>query len=157
MDSAAHRVRPRTGGMLIEHQKLLLVKLAPPTRNHPIWMPPGGEVEVGETMSKALEREVAEETGLRVKTDRLAYVHEFIHLPYHAIEHYFVCRRVAGTIKRGNDPELNRDSQIILDVRFIPLTQLPDLDVEPAFLKEQLAKDWKKEIEHPQWIKSTLE
>lgn len=157
MDFVANRVRSRIAGLLVEGEKLLLVKLEPPTRNYPVWMPPGGEVEVGETMSKALKREVDEETGLQVETGRLAYVHEFIHLPYHVIEHYFVCRRRGGTLEQGSDPELGRDSQIILDVRFIPLTQLPELELEPAFLREQLAEDLEMDVRHPQWITSTVE
>lgn len=53
--------------------RLLLVR-----RGHPpgegLWSIPGGRVEAGETDAAALEREVLEETGLRVAVGRLAGV-----------------------------------------------------------------------------------
>jgi 8-oxo-dGTP diphosphatase len=51
------------------HGRLLLIRRA----NEPgrgLWSLPGGRVEPGETDHQALIREVAEETGLRVRPDR---------------------------------------------------------------------------------------
>ncbi|MBN6051401.1 NUDIX domain-containing protein [Nonomuraea sp. RK-328] len=62
------------GAVIMDGQgRLLLVR-----RGHPpgegLWSIPGGRVEPGETDTTALEREVLEETGLRVAVGRLAGV-----------------------------------------------------------------------------------
>ena len=56
-------------------EEVLLVRQGSPNDPAPSWSIPGGVVENGELLTEALEREVREETGLRVLTIRhLAYV-----------------------------------------------------------------------------------
>ncbi|MBN2246845.1 MAG: NUDIX domain-containing protein, partial [Candidatus Aminicenantes bacterium] len=51
------------GAVVIKDEKILLVKRKnPPQKGQ--WAIPGGKVEFGETMQKAAEREILEETGL---------------------------------------------------------------------------------------------
>ncbi len=72
--AAAPRVRC-VGGVAVSARGLLLVR-----RGHPPdagkWSVPGGRVEAGESDADAVVREVAEETGLRVRVDRLLGVVE---------------------------------------------------------------------------------
>ncbi len=158
MESAANRVRPRVGGLLIQQKTILLVHIEIPTRPEPVWMPPGGEVEFTESVTTALQREFREETGLEIRTTRLLYVHEFIQEPYHAIEHYFLCSKVGGSLKTGKDPELKDDAQIIRKARFIPLADLKKYNIEPAFLKERLVADWQQQaLGQTYWIGTTRE
>lgn len=57
-----------------ENQRILLVK----NRGQDFWYPPGGGWEYEkENIIECAEREVYEETGLRVKVSRLLYVQEF--------------------------------------------------------------------------------
>ncbi|MDZ7756151.1 NUDIX domain-containing protein [Rhodohalobacter sp.] len=51
---------------MIDENKLLLIELLSPVTNSCVWLPPGGEVNFGETLEEALIREFQEETGLRV-------------------------------------------------------------------------------------------
>lgn len=58
----------------VQTQKVLLVK----NRNQDYWYPPGGGWEhEKETIIVCAEREVFEETGLKIKLIRLLYVQEF--------------------------------------------------------------------------------
>ena len=60
--------RPRACGALIQNNTILMVRHAEQFRSY--WTLPGGGVEAGETPAEAAEREMAEETGLRVRTVR---------------------------------------------------------------------------------------
>lgn len=99
-------------------------------------MPPGGGVELGETLEQALAREIDEETGLQIEKKELLWIHEFIEELYHAIEFYFRCEVIGGHLKKGVDPELESDQQMLLDLSFLPFDQTADLDIEPAFIKD---------------------
>ncbi|AIE80308.1 Nudix hydrolase family protein [Bacillus cereus] len=61
----------RVTGILIEDEKVLLVKQRVANRN---WSLPGGRVENGETLEEAVIREMREETGLEVNIQKLLYV-----------------------------------------------------------------------------------
>ena len=52
--------------------KLLLLRRSADSKTNPgRWEPPGGKTEPGERLDEALEREVFEETGLRIAVSRL--------------------------------------------------------------------------------------
>jgi 8-oxo-dGTP diphosphatase len=99
-------------------------------------MPPGGGVELGESLEEALHREISEETALQIEKKQLLWFHEFIEEPYHAIEFYFRCEVTGGNLRKGTDPELEVDQQMLLDLAFIPLNETKDLTIEPLFIKE---------------------
>jgi len=64
--------RVAVGGVVVHKKKVLLVlRGQPPSENK--WAIPGGSVKLGETLQAAAEREVFEETGLRVKAGDLIY------------------------------------------------------------------------------------
>lgn len=93
-------------------------------------------MELGESVEEALYREISEETELKVEKKQLLWIHEFIEKPYHAIEFYFKCEIVGGELKRGVDPELESDQQMLMDLAFIPLSEVKNFSVEPPFVKE---------------------
>jgi 8-oxo-dGTP diphosphatase len=132
----SNQLRIRTGAIIISNDWILLVKHNAPTRDHPIWMPPGGGVQYGETTSEGLIREVKEETGLIVTPQRLLWVHEFLEEPYHAIEFYYECSISGGTLKMGRDPERGPGHQILMDLKFLSFSEALELDVYPKFLKQ---------------------
>ena len=60
-------------GAVVTHQNkvLLVLRGQPPAKDK--WAIPGGSVNLGETLQAAAEREVFEETGLKVKAGEVIY------------------------------------------------------------------------------------
>ncbi len=57
---------PAVGALVVHDGAVLLVRRGrAPSRG--VWAVPGGRVELGETLAEAAEREVCEETGVRVR------------------------------------------------------------------------------------------
>lgn len=69
--------RLAVGGVVIRGQRVLLVRRGKaPSRGQ--WAIPGGRVELGETLQEAVEREVLEETGVRVQAGEICHVFDVV-------------------------------------------------------------------------------
>lgn len=67
------------------------------------WTLPGGWIDLGESPAYAAEREVLEETGMKVTAEKLAAVfdkrrHDHPPAPHHAYLLFFLCRLVGGSL-----------------------------------------------------------
>lgn len=141
-DSAyRERTRIRVNGLLVREDALLLVKILSPVVGKPVWIPPGGGLEYGETMQQCLEREFREETGLEVETGMLWHINEMVKPPYHAIEFYFEVEQTGGELQLGVDPEHPADDQFIQDVRFIPFGEFSGFDIVPEYVRFRFAEE----------------
>jgi 8-oxo-dGTP diphosphatase len=56
----------RAYGVLLDQDRVVLVRSSNPEHNPPLWWLPGGGIHFGETPEETLQREFIEETGLRV-------------------------------------------------------------------------------------------
>lgn len=83
------------GGVVVDSGALLLVRRATPPQVGR-WTVPGGRVERNERVAAAVEREVAEETGLTVRCGELIGWVERI-----AADHHFVILDFAATLVRA--------------------------------------------------------
>ncbi|MEM8922928.1 MAG: NUDIX domain-containing protein [Actinomycetota bacterium] len=96
------------------------------------WSVPGGRVEFGEPMASAVEREVAEETGLIVACgDHVGYV-ELIAPDHHYVIHDFLAelRGPSGPLVAGDDAA---------EAAWVPLAEVRKADLVDgmeAFLDE---------------------
>ncbi len=140
--SYRNSVRVRVNGLLVREQSLLMVQLMSPVAGRLIWMPPGGGVQFGEPLADTLQREMAEETGLRVSAGPLWYLHEVIRGDVHAVEFYFLCDAIGGTLRTGQDPEYSVSDQIIREVAFLPFGRLDRDDIHPAYLRSGFVEDY---------------
>ena len=105
------------GGVVIDNERALLVRRGgPPLEGQ--WSIPGGMLELGETLTEGVARELAEETGLEVDVIEIIEVLEriFPALPgadgtpgdaarpqYHFVILDYLCEAKGGTLSAGSD------------------------------------------------------
>ncbi len=85
-----------------------------------IWTFPGGKVRGGETILSAVERELLEETGLRVVAGELVQIVEIVGEGYHYVIHEHLCTML--------DPKQEpRPSGDVVGARFVTPNELAAL------------------------------
>jgi 8-oxo-dGTP diphosphatase len=124
IEKFGNRLRVRVCGILIEHDRLLLVRHRGIGKNEVLWAPPGGGMNFGDSAEVNLVREFKEETGLNIKIERFLFTYEFLQPPLHAIELFFKVKRISGILRKGFDPEMNMDEQIIEQISFMEIDQV---------------------------------
>ena len=83
-------------GIFVKDGKLLCVKLKPYKTAIEIdfWCTVGGSVDAGESLIRALEREIIEETGIEPVIGSLLYVQQYLHKDTENIEFFFGIKNV---------------------------------------------------------------
>lgn len=104
-----------------------MVRHAETTRSY--WTLPGGGVEAGETLAEAAEREMHEETGLRVRAVRLFWEGVYGHGGRTSPEFCFLVEagQQQDAPALGVDPEeahLPAASRLLQGVAWVPLAEL---------------------------------
>ncbi len=122
IEQFGNSVRVRVSGLCCQGDQVLLINHRNVGPDVDFWAPPGGGVHFGESVREALQREFREETGLDIQVGDLLFVNEFIGLPLHAVELFFLVQRTSGNLQTGTDPEMQR--QLIADVRFLSFSAI---------------------------------
>jgi ADP-ribose pyrophosphatase YjhB (NUDIX family) len=113
------------GGVVIgAGPRVLLVRRGKPPMEG-VWSLPGGRLEGGETIAHAVEREVLEETGIRVVAGDLVEVVEIVREGYHYVIHDHLCT----PIDPGAVPRAGADA---LEARYAAPSELGSLGVTEA-------------------------
>jgi 8-oxo-dGTP diphosphatase len=100
------------GAVVVERGRVLLVRRGrEPLKGH--WTLPGGVLEVGESLSAGVAREVLEETGLQVETVELVELVDRIHrengrVRYHYVIADYLCRVTGGVLQAASDADAVR-------------------------------------------------
>lgn len=119
--------RPETcvGAVVVSDEALLLIRRErEPARGQ--WSVPGGRVEWGETLREAVEREVAEETGLEVTCGAYIGFVERISDRVHYVIHDFAATPMAtGPLLAGDDAA---------EVAWVPIPDLASVDLVDGML-----------------------
>jgi 8-oxo-dGTP pyrophosphatase MutT (NUDIX family) len=137
-----HRIR--AAALITDGDQILLVQHVHPITGEAWWVPPGGGLEASDgSIFDCAEREVFEETGLRVEVGRIAYIGEFLDQEndVHNIEVFLTATRLSGelTIRhvQGNGP----DEHYIRSVKWVSRTELGQMVVYPEVLKDTFWAD----------------
>jgi ADP-ribose pyrophosphatase YjhB (NUDIX family)/GNAT superfamily N-acetyltransferase len=133
-DMGEPSIQVRVTSVLVEDARILLVKQRVSAARS--WSLPGGKVEGGETLEEALMREMSEETGLRVKVEKLLYLCEKPEANPPLIHITFLVSRRAGRLRT---PSGEFDANPIREVRMAPIRELRRYGFSERFGKRALA------------------
>ena len=115
------------GAVVFREGRVLLVKRGnPPAKG--VWAIPGGSVELGETLVQAAQREILEETGIRIQPGEPVFSFETIERdPDGQIRfHYYIvdleAEYLGGELRAGDDAE---------NAQWVSADQLEHLEINP--------------------------
>ncbi len=120
--------RVAVGAIIFKNERILLVlRGKPPAEGN--WAIPGGSVEIGETLQQAAQREVFEETGVRIQAREPAFTFDVIErdadgaVRFHYVVVDVMAEYVEGSLHPAGDA---------IDARWVSPTELTRLTVSPA-------------------------
>jgi 8-oxo-dGTP diphosphatase len=123
-----HRI---SAGAIIESGgRLLLVRHQRPER-YDFWVSPGGGVEGAEALAEAAAREALEETGVEVRTSKLAYVEELSQPGVRHVKFWFAAVPLQGTLSVAH-PEAK--AEYIVEAAWLGRSELEGKTVFPPVL-----------------------
>lgn len=125
----SHLLQVRVTGILIENERILLVKQNVSSERR--WSLPGGRVEQGETLEEAIVREIEEETELTTKVVKLLYLCDKPDASPSLIHITFLLKKVDGEIRL---PFNEFDKNPISDVAMVPIDHLRKYGFSEKFM-----------------------
>ena len=131
------RHRISAGTLTLREGKVLLVHHVRPGV-HDFWVGPGGGGEGAETLAEAAVRETFEETGLRVRAGRVAYVEELVDDTTRYLKFWFQADYVSGAIDTAANPA---EDESIIEAGWFGPDDLPAGLIFPPVLRDRFWSD----------------
>ena len=132
----------RAAALVIDKGRILLAK----NNRHDCFYTVGGGVQVNETSSQAVLRELFEETGYSFEIDRLVFVQErYFQVGtsrYHEVVFFYLMIPIDFEIPDGVNTDQREEH-----LYWIPLNELQEINLAPEFLKTAL-QSIPKEVVH---------
>ena len=125
-------------GAIIRENKILLIQEKADGK----WAMPGGWADLGDAPASVAEREVWEESGYRVKAEKVVAIIDANRIKpmefYHAFKIIFLCRLIGG------EPQISHET---LAVDFFELNNIPSLSIYRT--NENMLKEVFEHIKDP--------
>ncbi|MFD1797658.1 NUDIX hydrolase [Paracoccus aurantiacus] len=125
--------RPRLAvrAAILRDDRLLMVNAYPPDYESELWCLPGGGAEPGQSLPENLEREVWEETGLRIRVGAIILVNEFRDSDkgFHQVD---LIHR--ATLTDGHEIVLDDPEGVVNRARWVTKAELAKLHHRPRLL-----------------------
>jgi 8-oxo-dGTP pyrophosphatase MutT (NUDIX family) len=134
-----HRVR--AAGLIVEAQRVLLVRHRTPGTERDWWIPPGGGLKPEDAgVLDTARREIFEETGLTATVSRIGYVNEWRQAStgIHHVEFFVPVDSYTGDPSLRHVRQDEAEAEFIKELRWMERPQLDGLIVYPAWLRA----DW---------------
>ena len=115
--------------IILRRDELLLVRHVKQGKSY--WLLPGGGIEYGEPLPKALQRELREEASVEIEVGDLVIVNDTIPPDHtrHTINLCFTAHVTKGEISCGTDPR-------VVEVRYVAVDELSSLTFYPDIRHE---------------------
>ncbi len=119
--------------------KFLILQRAKDDNNGGKWVIPGGHVDPGETFDEAAQRELLEESGIKVtKCEKVGeFINKDIHIEYHETR-----------VEDENEAVITLDNKETHDYKWIYISELKDYEMVFDMKEnlEKIYKPWKKDV-----------
>lgn len=126
----------RCAGVILQNGKVFL------QRDGEEYALPGGQVKIGETGSEAVERELCEEFGVKVRCARMLWTEECFWSwkgrLTHTLSFYYLTELCEDDVLPDDGSVVLQRDNPRIQAEWVPFEQLSGLTVYPAFLKEQI-------------------
>ena len=123
--------RVAVGAVVFKEGRVLLVRRGQPPAED-LWAIPGGSVEIGETLQHAAEREIWEETGIRIRAARPIYIFDVIErdenegIRFHYVIVDLSAEYMSGELSAGDDA---------VEARWVSAEEIAELALNASTLK----------------------
>jgi ADP-ribose pyrophosphatase YjhB (NUDIX family) len=120
--------------IIVDQGELFIAKHDP---RNPHYALPGGKLEVGETLTACVAREIFEELGVKPRVGNLLFVNDWVDNRNHQVEFFFWINNTAD-FRRASITSSSHGFELV-DTKFADPTK-PGVIVLPSFLRDRFSK-----------------
>lgn len=141
-----HTKAPRSAGIVIHENQLLVMYRK---KNNRIYYTfPGGTVEKNESTEITAQREILEETSIRVTVGKLVYEIDIVSEISTKKEYFYLCTYIDGTpqLQPGSIELIRLSDTNFYKPMWMPINKLAELNLYPFEIRDRLIQDLEKNI-----------
>jgi 8-oxo-dGTP diphosphatase len=148
-----HRIRSAV--IIVDDNKILLIKHVHPKTGIEWWVPPGGGVEEKDaSIFECAKREVFEEANLKIDASRVIYIREFHDKEDNVlnVELFVLADNYTGDVDIKNIAGSGPDEHYIKKAEWFTKEDLQDITVYPEILKDSFWEDYKNSFSETKYL-----